>query len=61
MSGLSSLRGSLTIRANYSVASPQRVDISYLDSALVRNAGSWVLGASGQEARGGGGGTNTTN
>ncbi|KAG2442449.1 hypothetical protein HXX76_002535 [Chlamydomonas incerta] len=35
VSGLSSLRGSLTIRANYGVASPQRVDISYLDSALV--------------------------
>lgn len=34
VSGLSSLRGALTIRARYSVASERRVDIEYLDSAL---------------------------
>ncbi|GLC38637.1 hypothetical protein PLESTB_000454900 [Pleodorina starrii] len=34
VSGLSAIRGSLTIRANYQVVSEQRVGITYLDSAL---------------------------
>ncbi|GIM12285.1 hypothetical protein Vretimale_15651 [Volvox reticuliferus] len=34
VSGLSAIKGSLTIRANYQVASEQRVGITYLDSAL---------------------------
>ncbi|EFJ48670.1 hypothetical protein VOLCADRAFT_45589, partial [Volvox carteri f. nagariensis] len=35
VSGFSSLRGFLTIRANYNVVSERRVGITYLDSTLV--------------------------